>query len=93
MALVALGTRKDAERSLREAIDDALRRLVGQEVSFERAAALLELDATEVRRLTRSAAEQNGHLLKSSARLAAPRDSDSRNSATRRGDRCPHVRN
>ena len=57
MALVALDTRKDAERSLREATEglaDALRRLVGQEVSIERAAALLELDATEVRRLTKT---------------------------------------
>ena len=89
MALVALDTRKDAERSLREATEglaDALRRLVGQEVSIERAAALLELDATEVRRLTRTAAGQNSHTSKSSARLAAPPDSDSRNGATCRGN-------
>jgi phage-related minor tail protein len=47
-ALVALGARKAAELSLREATEglaDALRRLVSQDVSIERAAALLELDA------------------------------------------------
>jgi hypothetical protein len=89
MALVALDTRRDAERSLLEATEglaDALRRLVGQEVSIERAAALLELDATEVKRLTRSAAGQNSQTLKSSARLTAPPDSGSRSGATCRGD-------
>lgn len=46
-----------AESSLRESTEglaDALRRLVDQDVSIERAAALLELDATEVRRLTKT---------------------------------------
>ena len=63
-ALVALHVRKAAERSPREAtkgLADALRRLISQDVSIERAAALLELDATEVRRLTKPAAGENSH--------------------------------
>jgi hypothetical protein len=59
-ALVALDARKATELSLREATEGlaaALRRLISQDVSIERAAALLELDLTEVRRLTRLAVE------------------------------------
>jgi hypothetical protein len=88
-ALVALDTRKGAERSLREAtagLADALRRLVGQDVSIERAAALLELDATEVRRLTRSAAGQNRHTSKSAGSFTEPPCSEARNGGIGRGE-------
>lgn len=49
-------------------------RLVGQEVSIERAAALLELDATEVRRLTKLAAGKSSVYLKPFASRTAPAD-------------------
>jgi hypothetical protein len=87
-ALVALDVRKAAEASLREATEglaDALNRLVGQDVSVERAAALLELDATEVRRLTKLAVE-NRRPTSSGARQLAPADSDTRVRATQRAD-------
>jgi hypothetical protein len=88
IALVALDVRKAAELSLREATEglaDALRRLVSQDVSIERAAALLELDATEVRRLTRLAV-QNNRAPASVPSRPAPLDSDARDRATQRTD-------
>jgi hypothetical protein len=66
-ALVALDGRRAAERSLHEAtenLEHALCQLVTEDVGIERAAALLELDATEVRRLTRHAARQNSDRVK-----------------------------
>jgi hypothetical protein len=87
-ALVALDARKAAELSLREATEgvaDALRRLVSQDVSIERAAALLELDLTEVRRLTRLAVE-DGPPASAGARRPVQADSDRRDSATQRAD-------
>jgi hypothetical protein len=81
-------SRKAAEASLREATEGlavALNRLVGQDVSIERAATLLELDATEVRRLTKLAVE-NRRPTSSGARQLAPADSDTRVSATQRAD-------
>ena len=87
-ALVALDARKAAELSLREATEglaDALRRLVSQDVSIERAAALLELDATEVRRLTRLAV-QNSRAPASVPGRPAPPDFDARDRATQRTD-------
>jgi hypothetical protein len=87
-ALVALDARKAAELSLREATEglaDALRRLVSQDVSIERAAALLELDATEVRRLTRLAVE-NSRAPASVPTRPAPPNTDARDAATQRTD-------
>jgi DNA-directed RNA polymerase specialized sigma24 family protein len=58
-ALLSLELRTDADRALQSANDglgQALRSLLEEDVSIERAAALLELDATEVRRLTKHAA-------------------------------------
>ena len=52
--LVALQARKDAERALEGAqaeVGQSLRKILAEDVSVERAAALLDLDATEVRRL------------------------------------------
>jgi hypothetical protein len=88
-ALVALDVRKAADQSLREATEglaNALRRLVGQDVSIERAAAPLELDATEVRRLTKLATGDNSHAFKLVVSATATPDTDARDSATRRGD-------
>ena len=87
-ALVALEARKAAELSVREATEglaDALRRLVSQNVSIESAAALLELDATEVRRLTKLAV-QNRRPAKSGARKRAPTGSEARDSAMQQAD-------
>jgi hypothetical protein len=87
-ALVALGGRKAAELSLREATEglaDALRRLVSQEVSIERAAALLELDAKEVRRLTKLAVENSRAPSSVARRPTSPR-SDALDSSTHRAD-------
>jgi hypothetical protein len=87
-ALVALDARKAAELSLHEATEglaDTLRRLVSQDVSIERAAALLELDATEVRRLTKLAGE-NRRPASSGARRPAPADSATRDSAMHPAD-------
>jgi hypothetical protein len=81
-ALLALDTRRSSERSLAEATEAlavALCQLVGREVSIERAAALLELDVTEVRRLTKLAAGENS--LKPVARQTALMASNARNSA------------
>jgi hypothetical protein len=87
-ALVALDARKAAELSLRDAtqgLADALRRLVSQDVSIERAAALLELDAKEVRRLTKLAVE-NRRTSGSGAHRPAPANSDTRDSAMQRAN-------
>jgi hypothetical protein len=87
-ALVALEARKAAELLLREATEglaDALRRLVSQDVSIERAAALLELDAREVRRLTKLAV-RNGRAPASVPGRSALPDSDARDRAAQRTD-------
>jgi hypothetical protein len=57
-ALVALDARREAERALASAtaaLGETLRRLLAEDVPAERAAALLELDTAEVRRLTKAA--------------------------------------
>jgi DNA-directed RNA polymerase specialized sigma24 family protein len=56
-ALVVLEVRADAERALESAtrqLGEALKLLLAEDVSTDKAAALLELDATEVRRLVRT---------------------------------------
>jgi hypothetical protein len=61
-ALVLLQQRGEAQTALEVAsaeLGAALRTLLEQDVSAERAAALLELDTTEVRRLTKSVAADN----------------------------------
>lgn len=61
-ALVMLQQRGEAQTALEVAsaeLGAALRTLLEQDVSAERAAALLELDTTEVRRLTKSVATDN----------------------------------
>lgn len=58
VALVALEGRDEAERVLAAATDRvgaALRLLFAEDVSAERAAALLEVDVTEIRRLVKAA--------------------------------------
>jgi electron transfer flavoprotein alpha subunit len=55
-ALVALEARSEAEQALAAAtaaLGESLRTLMAEDVPAERAAALLELDAAEVRRLTK----------------------------------------
>ena len=62
-ALVALEVRADAERALECAtsqLGEALKLLLAEDVSTDKAAALLELDATEVRRLVRAAVTDAG---------------------------------
>jgi hypothetical protein len=57
-AFIALEVRADAERALESAttlLGKALKLLLAEDVSIDRAGALLELDASEVRRLTRAA--------------------------------------
>jgi hypothetical protein len=57
-ALVALEARVAAEAALDAAgsqVGNALRLLIGENVSVDRAAALVEIDAAEVRRLVRTA--------------------------------------
>jgi hypothetical protein len=61
-ALVMLQLRGEAQTALEAAsaeLGAALRTLLEQDVSAERAAALLELDVTEVRRLTKPVATDN----------------------------------
>ncbi|WP_375502672.1 hypothetical protein [uncultured Jatrophihabitans sp.] len=56
--LVALQVREDAERALEAAqaeVGESLRKMLAEDVSVERAAALLDLDVTEVRRLMKAA--------------------------------------
>jgi hypothetical protein len=60
-ALVALGRYEDAAAALDEAtaeVGDAVRTLMAEEVDADRAAALLELDAGEVRRFAKAVAEK-----------------------------------
>ena len=55
-ALVALEARREAEQALQAAtaaLAETLRTLLAEDVPAERAAALLELDTAEVRRLTK----------------------------------------
>jgi hypothetical protein len=62
-ALVALEVRADAERALESAtgqLGEALKLLLAEEVSTDKAAALLELEATEVRRLVRAVSTDAG---------------------------------
>ena len=62
-ALVALEVRADAERALESAtrqLGEALKLLLAEDVSTDKAAALLELDATEVRRLVRTVSTDAG---------------------------------
>lgn len=57
-ALVALEVRAGAERELEAAtgqVGEALKVLLAEDVAAEKAAALLELDVTEVRRLVKAA--------------------------------------
>jgi len=57
-ALVALEARSEAEQALASAtaaLGETLRTLLAEDVPAERAAALLELDTAEVRRLTKAA--------------------------------------
>ncbi len=57
-ALVALEVRGEADRELEAAtgqVGEALKVLLAEDVSAEKAAALLELDVTEVRRLLKAA--------------------------------------
>ena len=57
-ALVALEARSEAEQALvvaTAALGETLRTLLAEDVSAERAAALLELDTAEVRRLAKAA--------------------------------------
>ncbi|WP_092195864.1 hypothetical protein [Blastococcus tunisiensis] len=57
-ALVALEARREAEQGLQAAtatLAETLRALLAEDVSAERAAALLELDTAEIRRLTKTA--------------------------------------
>lgn len=56
--LVALQGRDDAERALEAAraeVRGSLRKILAEDVSVERAAALLDVDVTEVRRLIKAA--------------------------------------
>ena len=56
-ALVALEARSEAEQALAvatAALGETLRTLLAEDVPAERAAALLELDSAEVRRLTKA---------------------------------------
>lgn len=56
-AFIALEVRADAERALESAtclLGKALKLLLAEDVSIDKAGALLELEASEVRRLTRA---------------------------------------
>ena len=62
-AFIALEVRADAERALESAtgqLGEALKLLLAEDVSTDKAAALLELDATEVRRLVRTVSTDAG---------------------------------
>jgi hypothetical protein len=62
-AFIALEVRADAERALESAtcqLGRALKLLLAEDVSTDKAAALLELEATEVRRLARAASPDDG---------------------------------
>jgi DNA-directed RNA polymerase specialized sigma24 family protein len=62
-AFMALEVRADAERALETAtsqLGDALKLLLAEDVSTDKAAALLELEATEVRRLVRTVSTDAG---------------------------------
>ena len=62
-AFIALEVRADAERALESATSQlgrALKMLLAEDVSTDKAAALLELEATEVRRLARAASTDDG---------------------------------
>jgi DNA-directed RNA polymerase specialized sigma24 family protein len=57
-AFIALEVRADAESALESAtrkLGEALKLLLAEDVTIEKAAALLELEATDVRRLVRNA--------------------------------------
>lgn len=74
-ALVALEARREAEQALAvatAALGQTLRTLLAKDVTAERAAALLELDTAEVRRLTKAAARPAAPPSKTEA-TAAPR--------------------
>jgi hypothetical protein len=63
LVLVALEVQADAERALRFATSqagEALKVLLTEDVSVDKAAALLELELTEVRRLVRAASRDAG---------------------------------
>jgi hypothetical protein len=62
-AFIALEVRADAERALEFAtsqLGEALKLLLAEDVSTDKAAALLELETTEVRRLVRAAVTDAG---------------------------------
>ncbi len=63
-AFIALEVRADAERALESAtgqLGKALKLLLAEDVSTDKAAALLELEATEVRRLAKAASPDDGN--------------------------------
>jgi DNA-directed RNA polymerase specialized sigma24 family protein len=62
-AFIALEVRADAERALESAtkkLGEALKLLLAEDLSTDKAAALLELEATEVRRLVRTVSTDTG---------------------------------
>jgi DNA-directed RNA polymerase specialized sigma24 family protein len=62
-AFIALEVRADAERALESAtkkVGEALKLLLAEDLSTDKAAALLELEATEVRRLVRTVSTDAG---------------------------------
>ncbi len=62
-AIVVLEIRADAERALESAmmqLGEALKLLLAEDVSTDKAAALLEMDVTEVRRLVRTVSTDVG---------------------------------
>ena len=62
-AIVVLEIRADAERALESAmmqLGEALKLLLAEDVSTDKAAALLEMDVTEVRRLVRTVSTDAG---------------------------------
>lgn len=62
-AFIALEVRADAERALESAtkkLGEALKLLLAEDLSTDKAAALLELEATEVRRLVRTVSTDAG---------------------------------
>jgi DNA-directed RNA polymerase specialized sigma24 family protein len=62
-AFIALEVRADAERALESAtcqLGKALKLLLAEDVSTDKAAALLDLEATEVRRLAKAASLDDG---------------------------------
>ncbi|CCG02763.1 conserved protein of unknown function [Blastococcus saxobsidens DD2] len=96
-ALVALEGRREAEQALQAAtaaLGETLRTLLAEDVSVERAAALLELDIAEVRRLTkmteRPAATQAGPAATAASASSRSREVGGGRSASRDESTCRH---